>query len=415
MILSIWRPMGVIVRALVLILLIVQMYLCLELRRNRLGRGLRAAMLADLLATAFLLFSFLYHDTAVKDIVDEGRWPAPVPEPPEIPLAFWLVVLFALGSAAFAAAAAVRLRRFVNEHPTASAVKESIDLLPEGIAFAGADGRVALSNLSINRLSRAMTGKPLTELGPFAEKKQLTLPDGSAVYQLSTEQITADGRLWTQLIAADVTEQARVNRELQAKNDKLREINMRLVLFNRQAERLTAARELLNARMRVHNESGHLLLTCRHYLEHPESLDEAALLEALKDSNTNLLREREEEVAEDPLKDALEVARAIGVHVSIDGFMPQQIIQRKLLGAAIVECATNAVKHTDGSELRVSVRKDSGCLRCVLVTNGEAPTQQIREGGGLHSLRELIERSGGTMEVRADPAFRLTVTVPPER
>ena len=111
---------------LVLILLIVQMYLCLELRRNRLGRGLRAAMLADLLATAFLLFSFLYHDTAVKDIVDEGRWPAPVPEPPEIPLAFWLVVLFALGSAAFAAAAAVRLRRFVNEHPTASAVKESI-------------------------------------------------------------------------------------------------------------------------------------------------------------------------------------------------------------------------------------------------------------------------------------------------
>ena len=311
------------------------------------------------------------------------------------------------------------LIRYRNHHPTAKSVKETMDLLPAGIAFARPDGTVVFSNLAVSRLSRALTGKAFTDLEAFrtgtaAESgAQITLPDASAVWQLARETLDVDGEAYVQLTATDITEQAAFTRQLEEKNAKLRDIHMRLNLYNRQADRIIIAQELLTARMAVHNEVGNVLLESRHYLTDPAAFDEEKLLQALKNTNTYLLREVEEDdTARDALAEALETAEAIGVDVAISGMIPAKDPFRGILAAAVSECASNAVKHANGDALSVTIQSTDTEISCVLRSNGGAPELPIRKTGGLKSLRTLVEKEKGTMETAVSPAVTVTIRLP---
>ena len=314
------------------------------------------------------------------------------------------------------------LIRYRNTHPTAESIKETIDLLPVGIAFGKTDGTVMLSNLTMNDLSRVLTGKRITDLSAFREtitgnKEQdilgstlVRLPDNSGVWQVSGESMDVDGHPYIQLIATDITEQAEVAKELKEKNEKLRELHMRLDIYNKQADRIIISQELLTARMTVHNEVGNVLLESRRYLKEPRSIDEKLLLQALKNTNTYLLREYEEDDTEsDPLADALEMADAIGVDVDLTGMIPTEDPFRMILAAAINECATNTIKHANGDQLSVDVRRTDTCMTYILQSNGIQPKEAIREAGGLLSLRSLVEQENGTMETGITPVYQLKI------
>ena len=47
--------------------------------------------------------------------------------------------------------------------------------------------------------------------------------------------------------------------------------------------------------------------------------------------------------------------------------------------------------------------------------DGDRPDGEITEGGGLGSLRKKVEREGGTMMVKNNPEFSLTIALPKER
>ena len=173
------------------------------------------------------------------------------------------------------------------------------------------------------------------------------------------------------------------------------------------------AQELLTARMTVHDELGHILLESRHYLNDPAALDAALLLKSLKNTNTYLLREYEQDdTARDALADAVDMAGAIGVQVTIAGRAPTEEPGRGVLAAAILECAANAMKHAGASALTVRIGQSADGLRFTLENNGRAPAEPIRESGGLLSLRVLTESKGGSMKVESIPAFRLTILLP---
>jgi hypothetical protein len=241
---------------------------------------------------------------------------------------------------------------------------------------------------------------------------QAALPD-STVWQLTAKETQVDGAPYTQLIATDITEQAAITRELEEKNEKLRDLHRRLDLYNRQADRIIIAQELLTARMTVHSEVGNVLLESRQYLRQSASFEEEKLLQTLKYTNTYLLREYEEDDTErDPLTDAVEKAEAIGVDVLISGPVPAEAPYRPLLAAAIDECTSNAVKHANGDQLTVEIRSTEAGITYLLRSNGDAPKEAIRESGGLLSLRQLVEKEGGTMRTEASPTFTLAIRFP---
>ena len=299
-----------------------------------------------------------------------------------------------------------------HHHVTTDSVKEAMDLLPMGIAFGGPDGTVRFRNLVMNRLSMALTGKLCTDWKAFqaAAGGKPVSAEGRA-WQIDVR--TTPGSALTQITATDITEQAGILADLEEKNRKLKDIHLRLEIYNRQAERIVIAQELLTARMAVHDELGGVLLESRHCLSAPSSIDEELLLRALKNANTYLLREYEEDdSAADPLAEVMSLAQAIGVRTELTGIPPAEEKPRRILAAAIRECATNAVKHAEGDRLTVDTRISGAGYTFTLCTNGKPPAAPIREAGGLLSLRTLVENRHGVMRVDADPGFCLTIRLP---
>ncbi len=406
----------------VMLLLLLQAFILLALRRLK-RKGVFAALafaqFLILFVMFFLMLDGIFH---YEDPLKPRTWPGFVRAFVSLPVA--LVVALEILSAAYLAVGFYRLRRYRKENLTQWAVKETIDLLPAGVAFAREDGKVVLANLAMNGLYRQMSAKNLLDIGELSGIAERTEEEGenklkgvyragSSVWQFTEQNIEENGAEYLQMTATDISARAAVNEELKGKNSRLKQIRARLEIYQRKAEQIIISRELLNARMQVHNETGHVLLASRRYMDRPDSVDEAALLNTLKMTNTYLLREYEEDDTQrDPLGEAIEMAKAIGVSVSFTGMIPAEGSPRNILSVAINECATNARKHADGDVLRVAVQEEEGFISFRVSSNGQSPKKSVNETGGLLTLRTLTENAGGTMEIHTQPEFCIDIRIP---
>ena len=419
------QPLRMPVMSGALLLLIGQMALIIASFSKNRSLKLQALFILHFIVGFFLVYlPMLLLEWSLRVPQEEVRLPEIVRTFRELPV--WILILYEVLSVASLLAAFLELRRFSRDNLTPDCVKETMDLLPAGVAFGQPDGTAVFSNVAMNHLSRSLTGKGITNLLTFREALADNPDDdeknslraempGGGVWQVTSETMDADGEPYIQMTATDITEQAAIAAELAEKNRKLRELHMRLDIYNRQANRIVIAQELLTARMAVHSEVGSVLLESRHYLKDPSSIDESMLLQALRNTNTYLLREYEEDDTDrDPLADALETAEAIGVEVLLTGVPPAEEPLRGILAAAIGECSTNTVKHADGNRLQVDIRKGLGgsSVTFTLQSNGTPPAETVRESGGLLSLRTLAEKNRGTMQIISSPAFRLILTFP---
>ena len=438
---TIWEAMTTLFReSLVgcsMILLLLLCYLLLELHGLRRSRRTMiipfAVTLANLTLFYFLLDCIFHYEEPEKP----RTWPSAVNAFGKLPLS--CLISAEVLTTAYLVFAFCRLTQYRREHLTPLSVKKAIDLLPAGVAFTTEDGSVVFANLTMNKLSRALTGRVLTDTTPIlalGENKntdatggdaaredspdgpcnnifRLAVPDSTSVWQFASDEVDKDDSLYRRLIATDISAQAAVNKVLQEKHDKLTELNRRLDIYNRNAERIIISQELLNARMQVHNETGHILLASRHYMDHPSAVEEEGLLMALKLTNAHLLNEYESDDTErDALAEAIEMASSIGVRVRLTGMIPEHGDPRAILAAAVSECATNVRKHADGDTLTVTTSETEGIISMTLIGNGNSVTKPVTESGGLASLRRLTEQAGGTMEITAAPDFTLTIHVP---
>ena len=401
------------VLGLLFLLVAAQMTVLIAAFRDGRSRRLKSALLVFFLCGAVLFLLCL----AV--ISWENNYPGWTREPPawlqtfcDCPVgAVWALEALMAAALFFAGRNIFRYRR---RHVTQDSLKQAMDLLPVGVAFGSPEGTVVFRNLVMDHLSAVLTGKLMTDWKAFRASA-------------GGDQVSAEGRVWqlrslqtpdsslTQFTAEDITEQAGILEELQEKNRKLKDIRLRLEIYNRQAERIIIAQELLTARMTVHDELGHILLESRHYLSAPEAFSDAMLLQALKNTNTYLLREYEQDdTARDPLADAIDMAETIGVEVTLSGRIPREESCRDLLSAAIQECAANAVKHAGGTAMSVQIHPEETGIHFSLQNNGRPPAGPVREAGGLLSLRTLTESKGGRMEIESEPSFCLHIFLPKE-
>lgn len=402
-----------------MILFLLQLYSCLQLRNNKKLKNLAVPSLLQFLALSVLMTMMLDGIFHYNDSYYARTWPGVVEALFALPAV--LLIGYEVLSTAYLLFTRHMVRRFRAQTPTEGAVKETLDLLPAGIAFAEENGNVVLTNLAMSGVAQAMTGRILMNTEPLRDacgedpatgNRLAAFPDGSQVWQIHFAKITEHDTPYLQLTATDVTLQVRANEELQSKHERLQKIRRRLDIYNRQAERIIIAQELLNARMQVHNETGHVLLASRHCLDHPGSIDEAKLLLLLRNTNASLLKEYENDDTErDPLIDAMEMAESIGVTVNLAGALPSDGVRRTILAAAVSECATNTRKHADGNYLNVTVEDADDRFRFRITSIGPKAGTVINESGGLTSLRSLVENVNGEMQITADSELTLTISL----
>ena len=78
----------------------------------------------------------------------------------------------------------------------------------------------------------------------------------------------------------------------------------------------------------------------------------------------------------DELKDA---AKALGVAVRTEGYLPHDTAVEELTVAAGRECVTNCIKHAGGDEVQIRIAERNE-LYDITITNSIPPTYKIREG-----------------------------------
>ncbi len=333
----------------------------------------------------------------------------------------WLLfaAVIVLAAIHFAIALPREYRRRKNELSPFS-IKEATDKLPMGVCFADPDGRIILCNNRMRRLSFSLCGHELQIAGDLenalAHPNQTVtvkdgcylLPDGT-VWQFRTQNITVDGDpRWRQMTAHNVTElyngnlrQAEINRELEEVNRKLQK------MYECMADDIKE-KESLDLKVYIHDTIGRSLLTIRDIIGSGEETDRK--IEALQDAVSMLASNRV--TSPGTMEEVKQTAKALGVSVKTEGYLPSDSVAEELTVAAAKECVTNCIRHAGGNEVYIRIAERNDRYDITVTNNGAVPTAPIREGSGLSSLRRRIETAGGEMHTAHKPRFALIITLP---
>ena len=417
----VFLPGGIALRAFQLLLLQGQLFLCIHAFRQKKGVKFTLLCILHLLVGSFLFLLLLDGGIAPSSAGGTRVFPPIILAAYALPWAFY-------AGAELASAGLIALCRhscvvYNRSNLDNSSIKEAMDLLPSAIGFGTPEGVPVLVNLRLHEYCRVLTGRRLTDLRLFSrwlaehgemQNGQILIlaPDGRALLFTETAE-TVDGRVYQQLQGVDVTDAYHITNQLQEKNARLRDIQLRIRSYQADMSDMVISREILSARTAVHDELGQVLLTGRYFFKHPERVDQSALYRMMQHANTYFLREAESPDRErNALLDAINMAGGIGVEVAIKGTPPAGSVERAILGQAIRECSTNAAKHAESDRLTVSIAPSTEGTEVSITNNGLPPRTPIQESGGLRSLRRAVEDAGGRMDVESCPAFRLTLLLP---
>lgn len=335
----------------------------------------------------------------------------------EVPYQIYLMVELLSCVALFAMI--VEGAKYRTDNVTPDSIQQAIDALPDGISISSKDGLVRLSNLKINTLSRALTGKVLTNAELFWDavikngKEQggsylVDLQDNE-VWLFTKEDINIDGTDYDQITSMNVTERYKIIRELEEKHGHLQDIRRRMKEVSDLSGDMFIAQEEADARAALHNQLGQVLLMGRYFINHQDITDPKMVYAATRQMNQFLLGEAKEpyQGEEDSIIQAVSMAGSIGIRVIMNGPAPENDDVRKILSKAITECAANTIKHAEGNTVTIDMSADNGRTLISITNNGKPPKGGITESGGLLSLRRDVENLGGSVQIESEPKFNL--------
>lgn len=322
------------------------------------------------------------------------------------------------------------IRKKKKQQISVDAVRKSIDYLPDGICFFREDGQPLLVNLQMNRLcgflfeSELLNGNWLVDClcgeknlknGQIIRKKPdiLVKTWGERVWRFQGNEFLFHGEKIWEWIATDVTEQLKLSKELEQRNQRLMDVNQKLRVYSDEVKYITREQEILNAKIRVHDDVGRSLLAARAYLfGKEENRDRATLMILWKSTISVLKKEAKPEKKSSSWEQLQRAAEAVQVNIVLDGHLPKAENAAIILITAMYECLTNTVKHADGTELYVSIMEDDFKIKMRATNNGKQPEKLVEETGGLSNLRQIVESAEGKMAIDSQPRFILKLELP---
>lgn len=340
-------------------------------------------------------------------------------------------LLYCIAMAYLEARLLYNIHRHKYERITGMSIKEAMDGFPDGVLCYAPKGRVMLVNQAMKEFCRQMTGdelvngdlftqqmlsgqiRPGCRIVTVGDENVFVLPD-ETVWKINLQDIPFEDSEVRMLTASEITEEYRKTEELRTMQKGLAALGERLAKVNREIVDLTAEREMLNAKIRIHDEMGKNLLIVKHFILNGGTESEKAAMIGSLYQNVSFLMKDLPAAARDECELMIDTASRLGVTVFVTGTIPDCEPQRHILATAIHECFTNTLRHAHGNELYMNIEDDEDRLRVVLTNNGNKPAGEIEERGGLVLLRDLTEREGGRMTILNDPSYAVVLELPKE-
>ena len=336
---------------------------------------------------------------------------------------------------------------------TTRSIKESIDLLPDGVCFSTDRGMPILMNSRMRQLCTEFTGEGLMDtekfwrdlrngnvrkgIRPLKQREAAFIDTNGQVWDFRRSKLSYGGEKVTEISAVNITTQYHLHKELVARYERLNDVNSRLHHFSEEVEKVTREKEILAAKIKLHDEIGRSLLILRSYLtETPEKSAQTETPEKSAQTETpeksaqtekrdrsrllplwqyivtsmqegTILKERE-----DSLLLLKKEAADFNVDIFLEGLLPANPSVRNVIFAAVRECAGNTAKHARGDRLFITIHDTEENTKVFITNNGNAPGGSIHETGGLKNLRKMVEERGGSMQIKSSPVFVLHLCFP---
>lgn len=332
------------------------------------------------------------------------------------------IFVLVTGCSAISLLGIYRVRRayiWQREHITNLSVKQAVDNIPFGVCYYNKRGRILLINKAMTDFCEEIIGEPVQNGHKTFEKilsmgPVIHLPGDRAI-SVYRDECIIDSEEVELVTIFDISEEYKKTNILMQKEEELNEINEKLTIYNKEMVSVIALREVLNAKVKIHDELGSSLLATKKYLLRGGTSEERNhLIEGLR-NNVRFLRQESEEVSYDEYEMIMNTAVDIGMQVDIKGELPDDESERHIVATAMHECLTNTIRHAGGDTLYVEVEKMPEGYRVVYTNNGTVPDAPIYEKGGLNSLRNLVEQAGGTMQITITGQYMLTIELPKEK
>ena len=324
------------------------------------------------------------------------------------------------------------LREIVERNRASRMIRNAIDTYPDGICFAKPNGRVVLANRVFNITCSRLTGHGVTnasdmwqELEDIADTEQtdenqgelMLRPEDGEIWRFRKKQLEVDGTQVVQIEASDVTELAELQDRLTENNRRVSELHDRQRELLKNIVQNNLDNELLNAKIRIHDDFGRLLIMTKNMLDGNHT---PADMESLRRGWTEAVAAMENAAApqaarqQSPREELVRVAELIGCHVEFRGSEPEERKALLLLYAAVREALTNAVRHAGADRLDVDITEDGRRYTVRIRDNGHGGTFPIREGGGLGGLRKRLEQERATLDYEWADGLTLILRIPKE-
>ena len=316
-----------------------------------------------------------------------------------------------------------------DAHLSRNCVKQAMDLFPCAVCYFAPSGEVKLCNLQMHRLFHRLAQKELQNLDDLTQtlggcddksgvillsdvRQTYLFPDGT-VWRYAQSEIVAKGVTYTEALFSDVTELYEKNLELHRQTAQLQTIAQEPKRLSDNVQTLAEERETLVVKSKLHDLMGSGLLAIRQILrQKTTSAENAAAVMQFRRAVGILQAENVR-----PQYDAaafIRDAALSGIRVEITGALPKEKRLLRLLLPMLREACVNAARHADATTLYVAALQTERAVTLRITNDGNPPAGEVVPRGGLAVFGRRIAAAGGRMEIRSQPAFMLTVTLPTE-
>lgn len=345
--------------------------------------------------------------------------------------------------------------KYRQENFTVISVKQGLDAMEEGICFYTENGLPQFTNKYMNDVSLAISGRTIVDASGFWNDLQrgyidkkcriITSIDDMVIVK-TPEKVCAisnrdiGGEL-KEMVMVDITSEYGTFEELLGKYESLEQQQERLKEYNKNVTQATIERELLNAKIHIHDELGEILLAAKRFIQNKDREEKAAkeirnrktaeaetngapgrgdidrrTVTELWLKNLSLLGVEREQTEEDEYAEIYRAASDIGMKIEVTGELPQEGKAKSVTASAMHECLTNTFRHAGGDTVYVESVKvientktgeNSSGYILTFTNNGKPPEGDIEERGGLKSLRKMAEDAGFDMKIETAGGFKL--------
>ena len=241
----------------------------------------------------------------------------------------------------------------------------------------------------------------------FTQSPAFLFKDGT-VWSFNRGLIKDTDCNYNEILAKDVTVLYKQTLNAEKENKRLSTLQKSLGRVLRSISETGNEEELLNYKIRIHDELGNAILRTRKALRSDDISKESVQNIVYGWANTigafekNLLESKTNEGS--GYKDLVSQAKSFNVNLVFKGNFPKD---DALAVRLVRETMYNSIRHAYADNITVNTLERPDSFHIQISDDGKKKVDSIKEGGGLSSLRKAIEERNGELKIIANGRVRI--------